>query len=151
MRHRDTASPPLPCACSSLRRATRVVSRHYEAFLAPTGTTATQFSILRLLQCDGPRPLSRIAEALVMERTTLYRALAPLERSGLIRLRDDAADSRARCAVLTRKGAARIRQAMPCWRRAQRSFVDAVGAEDWREIASRLDRIRRRIAGEPSG
>jgi len=99
MRHRDTASPPLPCACSSLRSATRVVSRHYEAFLAPTGTTATQFSILRLLQCDGPRPLSRIAEALVMERTTLYRALAPLERSGLIRLRDDAADSRAKCAV----------------------------------------------------
>jgi DNA-binding MarR family transcriptional regulator len=49
--------------------------------LPSVGLTNTQFSILRALQLHGtPVPLSALAEELVCERTSLYRALEPMGR-----------------------------------------------------------------------
>ena len=145
MTRRQADPSAFPCACTALRKASRAVSRHYEACLSPTGTTATQFSILRCLQREGPLPQSRIADMLVMERTSLYRAIAPLEREGLVELRIDPGDARAKLARLTRKGAVRIAKILPHWRRAQRSFLDAVGGNEWVRVSSRLDRILRSV------
>jgi DNA-binding MarR family transcriptional regulator len=129
----------------------RAVSRHYEACLAPSGLTATQFSILRSLRRDGPAALSRLAEALVMERTSLYRALAPLERDGLVALRADPGDVRIRLADLTRKGKARIDAALPHWERAQGAFLDAVGNAEWRRVSRQLTRMLKSMSGGSRG
>ncbi len=92
MHHRPVGQPPAnrlhegaarvaaECACGALRRAARAVSKVYESALAPLELTATQFSILVAVQLRGPVPLSRLAEALVLDRTTLYRAVKPLSR-----------------------------------------------------------------------
>src|SRR5436309_2855696 len=99
------STPPRDrCAAGTLRRASRSVSRLYDHRLARAGVTSTQFSILRALERHAePVPLSALAEEQVLERTSLYRALDPLIREGLVTL---AAGNgrRAKVAALTTMG-----------------------------------------------
>ncbi|MEN8374625.1 MAG: MarR family winged helix-turn-helix transcriptional regulator [Gemmatimonadota bacterium] len=141
--------PALPCACSALRQATRAVSRHYEACLAPAGVTVTQYSILRYLQREGASPLRRVADALELERTSLYRAMATLERDGLVESRVDPEDARVKQAELTETGGRKILETLPHWRRAQESFLAAVGDVEWTTVASRLEDLRESMAENP--
>ena len=73
------------CAAGAVRRASRSLTRLYDQDLARAGVTTTQFSILRTLQRNGGcMPLADLAADLVFERTSLYRALVPLRRGGLV-------------------------------------------------------------------
>jgi DNA-binding MarR family transcriptional regulator len=138
----------LPCACTTLRKASRAVARLYERHLAEAGLTATQFAILRAIERGGTRNLRPLADELVMERTSLYRAIAPLERDALVVIKADADDARARRASLTPAGHERIRVALPHWQSAQRAFIDGFGAPTYGRFVNDL---RRAIAqGEPT-
>src|SRR5439155_21660866 len=76
------------CAAGTLRQASRSMTRLYDAHLERARLTTAQFSILRTLQRRGGQmPLARLAADLIFERTSLYRALAPLRRGGLISVR----------------------------------------------------------------
>ena len=141
--------PKLPCACSALRKVTRTVSRHYEACLAPTGTTTAQYSILRYLQREGTTPLRRIADDLELERTSLYRAIAPLEEDRLIATRVDPKDARVKHASLTKKGVARIQMVLPYWQQAQEAFLTAVGDVEWTKVSKRLESLRESMTDDP--
>src|SRR4051794_30900466 len=103
----STSHPDGPCACTTLRKASRAMSRAYEEALEPGGVTATQFAILRVLERAGPRPLSRLADELVMDRTSLYRAIRPLTQAGDVAL-DAGGRGRAKIAALTVAGRATI-------------------------------------------
>src|SRR5947209_17853830 len=80
------ASPE--CNCLALRQAARHVSQFYDQHLAPTGLRTTQFSILAKLKRLGPMTINALARELVMDRTTLGRTMLPLERDGLITIKD---------------------------------------------------------------
>jgi DNA-binding MarR family transcriptional regulator len=121
----------LPCACTTLRKASRAVARLYAGHLAEAGLSATQFAILRALERRGTTNLRPLADELVMDRTSLYRAIAPLERDGLVATESDGNDARARRASLTEAGRARIVEALPHWRAAQHTFIDGFGANDY--------------------
>ena len=56
------------CTCATLRKAARVVTQAYDAALQPTGLKATQFTLLATLQIPGDAPMTRLADALVMDR-----------------------------------------------------------------------------------
>jgi hypothetical protein len=77
------AAIDLPCACTTLRKAARAISRIYDEALAGAGINVTQLAILRAIgrAGDDGAPLSRLAENLVMDNTSLYRGLGPLIRS----------------------------------------------------------------------
>src|SRR6185437_11279392 len=95
------------CAAGTLRRATRSVARLYDSHLALAGLTTTQFSLLVALERRSkPTPLSELAAEQVFERTSLYRALTPLEREGLIAF--GAGRGRQKVVSLTAKGSRRI-------------------------------------------
>ena len=128
----------LPCAAGTLRRASRSLARLYDVHLSRAGLTTTQFSILRALQRRGGTvALAELADELVFERTSLYRALAPLRWARLLTVRPGA-DRRSRNVVLTARAASRIAAAMPHWIAAQRAVVEDVGAPAWQHLASRL-------------
>src|SRR6478672_10451091 len=77
------------CAAGTLRRATRSIARVYDARLARAGLTTTQFSILRGLERHGePVTLAALTDELVLERTSLHRALEPLRRQRLVTFGD---------------------------------------------------------------
>ena len=75
--------------------------------------------MLTVLALAGPLPMSRVADRLGMERTTLTRNLRPLLRQGLVTL-GDGDDRRVRMLTLTAKGRRAAVTALPHWREAQR-------------------------------
>jgi DNA-binding MarR family transcriptional regulator len=138
---RDLAAPaPLVCACANLRRAARALSRLYEDSLAPVDLSSTQMTVLMSLGRRGPMPLSELAAALAMDRTSLYRALRPLERRELVRVRATA-DRRAKEVLLTVDGERHLERAMPHWQRAQKKFVATLGRSAWDRLQRDLTRV----------
>jgi DNA-binding MarR family transcriptional regulator len=128
------------CAAGTLRRAARSIARVYDRRLAPAGLTNTQFSILRALQRHGaPVALSALAEELVFERTSLYRALEPMRRDGLVAV--SAGAGRAKRAALTPSGVRRIAKATPYWTAAQATFLTQFGRAEWVRLVGQLGDI----------
>jgi DNA-binding MarR family transcriptional regulator len=111
------------CACFDLRKATRAVSRMYDDFLRDEGLNITQFSVLRLICTEKALSILTLGRYMVMERTSITRALAPLERDGLINSRPGA-DKRIRMVSVTNKGRKLIEEAEPKWRQAQEADGD---------------------------
>jgi DNA-binding MarR family transcriptional regulator len=131
----------VPCAAGTLRRASRSLARFYDGQLAHAGLTTTQFSVLRTLQRRGGRAqLAELADELVFERTSLYRALGPLRRAGLIAVRPGA-DRRAKDILLTARAARRIATAMPYWIDAQHTILDRIGVESWDDLVARIGQL----------
>ena len=127
------------CACTALRKASRAVTRLYDERLAKHGVTTTQFSILRNLARHGALPLSDLAALLVMERTTLYRTLTPMERAGWVGI--SAGQGRTRIAKLTTKGRRVMAAAEQDWSILQRDMLGGLGAEKWQSLQSLLAEI----------
>lgn len=131
------------------------MTRFYEETMAPSGVTIPQFAILRALERNGAMPMSRLAEEMVMDRTSLYRALQPLIRDGLIRANSCTTDRRVKEAELSEAGEEKIRQALPHWRRAQKEFLVAFGDRAWVDTSDSLARVvsvtQRSTAALPPG
>ncbi len=128
------------CACLNFRMVSRALTQMYDDYLQSSGLRATQFTILSAASLAGRMPLSRLADLLVMDRTTLTRNLGPLERAGLVRVMAGV-DRRTREIVVTDRGQRAIRRALPLWRLAQRRFVDHIGKGSWLELRESLIRI----------
>lgn len=123
-----------PCVCTTIRKANRALFRFFENAMAEADLSVVQFAILRSLERNGETPLSRIAEEQVMERTSLYRTIAPLLDSGAIQLRD-ADRGRAKIAALTSIGSRQIRGSLPYWESAQRIVVSRLGQDEWEHLS----------------
>ncbi|MDO6415763.1 MarR family transcriptional regulator [Sphingomonas sp. BIUV-7] len=134
-------APRSTCACTALRKASRAISRAYDEALVGEGITTNQFSLLRTLARHGATPLSRLADRMVMERTSLYRMLAPLETRGLVSVAEG--PGKARIADLTDAGRAALASADDAWSAAQARFVGALGAAEWTQLEALLTRATR--------
>ncbi len=129
-RGRRSAVDLTACTCANLRKAARAVTQVYDQALRPTGLKVTQFTLLATLSNRGDLPLSRLAAALVMDRTTLTRNLKPLVGKGLVRIVQDE-DLRVRRISLTDAGGNCLSRALPNWRQAQSRLVEALGHARW--------------------
>lgn len=126
----------LPCACTALRKTSRALTRLYDAALAPFGMTIQQFSVLRNIARADSIALSRLADVLVMDRTSLYRALTPLERSGWVVTH--AGTGRTRIVQLTGEGHAALKAATPAWAAAQTRLIGEFGDQKWQDVSTGL-------------
>jgi DNA-binding MarR family transcriptional regulator len=136
---RTPISAGAACACTALRKASRAVTRMYDDALSDSGMSIVQFSILRNLSRHGELSLMQLADLLVMERTTLYRALTPLERQGWVLVAEG--QGRAKTAVLTRQGGRALLAATGGWESAQRKILDEFGLKDWMTLEGSLARL----------
>src|SRR5258706_11407601 len=107
------------CNCLALRQAARHVSQIYERYLAAEGLKGTQYSILSKLNRLGPLSINELAKAMVMDRTTLGRAVRPLERDRLLTI-GAGDDGRTRRLKLTPAGQAKLKAATIKWREEQK-------------------------------
>jgi DNA-binding MarR family transcriptional regulator len=115
--------------CFAIRQAARYVSQLYDRHMAQVGLTITQFSILRRIKRAAPMTMKKLADEMVMERTTLVRALQPLQRDGLLSSRSAEAKSRELALSLTETGEAKLIAARLRWRAAQDEFERRFGAQ----------------------
>jgi DNA-binding MarR family transcriptional regulator len=115
------------CNCYATRQAARYVTRVYERYLAVAEVTSAQYSILVLLDENRGMTMSELATALVMDRTTLLRALKPLQREGLVSSKRSHSDPRQLVLGLSAAGRSRLKEAMRLWQRAQTEFETQMG------------------------
>ncbi|HTJ94070.1 MAG TPA: MarR family winged helix-turn-helix transcriptional regulator [Pararobbsia sp.] len=115
------------CNCFALRQAARYVTQLYERHLAPVGLTAAQFSLLAKLARRGDWTMVELAESMVMDRTTLVRAMKPLQRDDLIVTGSAAHDTRTHVFNLSDAGRKKFGEARELWRVAQTEFEDTYG------------------------
>ena len=114
------------CLAHAIRRADRVVSQLYNEYLAPVGIRVTQFSVLRALDIMGTTTASQIQVALVMDQTTVSRALKPLIRDGYIVVAEGAT-RREKSLTLSADGKKLYKQALVPWNKAQQMLRKKLG------------------------
>lgn len=108
------------CLCLDARRTARLLTRHYDEHLRPTGLRATQFSVLAALANTGGATVTRLADLLGLERTTLSRSAELLEEKGWV-ASASTGDARERLLTLTDAGLAQLERSLPAWEAAQAS------------------------------
>jgi DNA-binding MarR family transcriptional regulator len=132
------------CVCFNLRRAARQVTQRFDRSLRQSGLKANQFSILMAsYDPDGIR-LTRMAKILGMERTTLTRNLALLEKLGLVSI-EPGDDRRERNIRITEKGAGLLEKALPLWQKAQREIVELIGRDKVDGLLFGLHEVARKL------
>jgi len=137
------------CVCVNLRRAARAISQVYDEALAESGIKITQFSLLRAVERNEPVAISALAEELDLDRTTMARNLAPLERDRLVTLAPGS-DQRVTEVRLTPKGRAAVTKALPLWQNAQAEIAGLLAAghlEQLREIATEATAVAAQLRG----
>ena len=128
------------CACRNLRRTARAVTRLYDDALRPSGLRITQFTLLVAVGLSEPVPITRLADALALDRTTLARDLKPLSERGLLEI-TAGQDKRTRLVGLTAQGREAIGRAYPLWQHAQAHIVAGSGPDRWPLVASGLEEV----------
>lgn len=151
---REQNQPPRPdlkalaecseCTCFNLRKATRAVTQLFDEAMKPAGLRVTQFSLLAHLSAMGPIALTKLAEAMVTDRTTMARNLEPLEKSGLLEV-EAGDDRRTRIVTITEEGRRRLSEALPLWKKAQDEVKKVMGLEGWTSMISNISDLVNRI------
>ncbi|MBI4800380.1 MAG: MarR family transcriptional regulator [Desulfarculus sp.] len=125
------------CADFNLRRATRLVSQAFDRALKPTGLKITQFSLLVAAYMNQNLILHKLARVMGMDRTTLSRNLAILEKKGLVNL-ERGQDRREVVAQLTPQGLKALEAAAPLWHQAQERITANLGDQRWEQVLGDL-------------
>jgi DNA-binding MarR family transcriptional regulator len=135
-----SALPPLPCACASLRRASRALTQLYDEAVRPYGLRVTQFTVLQVLDRVGEIGQGRLGEILAMDSTSLSRTLRLLEQSAWIGV-SPGEDRRERRIRLTAKGRDQLARAVPAWSEVQRRLQTVLGRPRWTNLFGVLDQV----------
>ena len=109
------------------------MTEFYDGIMAPSGIKATQFTMLGAVALMGPAAVTRLAEHLALDRTTLTRNLKVLAEQGFVEI-SAGADRRERVVSLTGEGQAAIERATPVWHEAQAALTTRFGEERWRRM-----------------
>ncbi len=128
----------LDCNCFAIRQAARFVSQLYERHVSQAGVTAAQFTLLAAIHRHAGVTMAELAESMVMERTTLVRALKPLQRDGLVTAAQQDASTRAVALHLSDTGRKMLAEAAVKWREAQKEFEEKFGRERAGELRKSL-------------
>lgn len=125
------------CACFSFAKAARSVTQLFNATLQPSGLRSTQFVALAVIHAEEPVGMARLAQAIVVDRSTLTRNLKPLQVAGLVAVTRPKG-RRGNVVRLTAKGRRRLTEAVPLWEKAQTEFVNNIGPARWRTLKKDL-------------
>jgi DNA-binding MarR family transcriptional regulator len=118
----------------------RVLGRAYDSALSGSGLNITQLAVMRSVLRHPREPLSRVADDLAMDRTSLYRALALLRKNRWVSL-DEGSNERSRSASVTEEGRKVLAKADPSWAAAQTGIVERFGVAKWSSLVAELQRL----------
>ncbi|WP_213807691.1 MarR family winged helix-turn-helix transcriptional regulator [Granulicella sp. dw_53] len=123
-----------------MKKVSRVLGRFYDSKISQAGINITQLAVLRVIERRSEEPLTRIAEELEMDRTSLYRAITPMIRDGWL-TSHDGTHARFRTAQLTRKGRQILTDANKHWDRVQQNIIGCFGKKKYASLLSELTRL----------
>ncbi len=128
------------CTCVNLRRAARRLTDIYDTALEPCGINVSQYSLLKHVERMAPVNVSDLAREIRLDRTTLVRNLARLEKMHLI---IDKAEpgTRDRSLRLTATGKKTATKAAGLWRQAQEQVEMYLGKRSMAQLTELLAKV----------
>lgn len=132
------AVKPQGCTNLKLRELSRVVTRHYDAHVAPTGLKNSQYSLLSHVVLLGPIRPGELAARMRLDASTLTRNLQPLVAAGWVE-QGPGDDARSRSVVATEAGRAKRAEAQRAWKQAQLALNARLGNERVAALHALLD------------
>jgi len=124
----DQTVKPKGCTNLKLRQLSRAVTRHYDAFVVPTGLKNSQYSLLSHVVLLGPLRPTDLAARMQLDASTLTRNLQPLIAAGWVE-QGPGADARSRSVSATDAGRAKRSEAQRAWKQAQLALNARLGSE----------------------
>lgn len=117
---------PRGCTNLKLRQLSREVTRHYDAYVAPTGLKNTQYSLLSHVVLLGPIRPTELAARMRLDASTLTRNLQPLVAQGWL-TQGPGEDQRSRLVEATEAGREKRAEGQRAWKQAQLALNTRIG------------------------
>jgi len=125
------------CLAVRVRRLGRVITRIYDAALAPHGINIAQLNLLAAIAvAKRPRPTD-LTRLLDVEKSTLSRDLTRMQQRGWVRS-DPVPARRGRSLALTPAGSRVLIQARPAWEKAQAAARAELGRRSFAQLQKLL-------------
>ncbi len=140
----DGAVKPKGCTNLKLRQLSRVVTRHYDSFVAQVGLKNTQYSLLSHIVLLGPLRPTDLARKMRVDASTLTRNLQPLIAQGWVR-QHAGDDARSRLIEATEAGRGKRAEGQRAWKQAQLELNRRLGADRVLELHQLLDAAIERL------
>ncbi|HEY0934335.1 MAG TPA: MarR family winged helix-turn-helix transcriptional regulator [Trebonia sp.] len=140
----------LQTSCLGVRigRLNRLVGRRFDHALRPLGLSIAQMEVLGALMLNEspPRPAD-LAQWLAVERSTMSRNLALMEKHGYVRTTETSPTGRSQRVTITREGQIALGRAEQAWRQAQDSIIGQLGGHSVATLDSWLESLARAQPG----
>ena len=129
------------CMSANLRKTERLITRHYDSYLEPSGVTAVQLPMLAMIR-TAPEPTFRLlTEQLELDRSTLSRNLNLLQRLGYIEIGPPSGPKPGPI-TLTTKGRKVLRHAHERWKLAHRDLLKMLDTDAFTDGLAFLKLLR---------
>lgn len=125
-----------------IRLTQLAVFRRVEAELDHVGLTPPRYALLTLIKANPGLVQSRLAEAVVLDRSTLVPALDCLAGEGLIERRPSPTDKRSNSIWITAKGSRVLATLEPKIVALEERLASGLSEADRRKLVGMLRRIR---------
>jgi DNA-binding MarR family transcriptional regulator len=133
---------PATCMGLHVRRASRIITQVYDAALRPVDLVLSQFTLLVCINLMESAQITRLAQELYTDQTTLTRNLKLLKQRGLVAI-DPGEDRRVKLVSLTAEGRAILAQALPLWEQAQAQVMQQFDRQEWQTLLSLLSDVKK--------
>lgn len=131
---------PATCMGLHIRRASRILTQAYDAALRPTGLVVNQFTFLVAIHLFEPVAITRLAQELCADQTTVTRNIKLLEKQRFVAIAPGD-DRRIKLVSLTPEGQAVLAAAMPLWQQVQAELRQRFGDQKWQTLLSLLSEV----------
>lgn len=129
---------PQGCTNLKLRQLNRMVTRHYDRYVAESGLRNTQYALLSHVVRLGPIRPSDLARRMQMDASTLTRNMQPLTAQGWLMI-GAGGDARSRLVEATEAGRAKQAEGQRAWKEAQLALNEQLGVERVMALHALLD------------
>ncbi|MGI5218292.1 MarR family winged helix-turn-helix transcriptional regulator [Nocardia sp. CA-290969] len=134
----ETAIGAQECTNLKLRQLTRMVTRHYDHYIARSGLKNTQYALLSYVVRLGPIRPSDLAKRMQMDASTLTRNMQPLVTQGWLNI-GVGQDARSRLVEATEAGHAKRAEGRRAWQEAQTALNEQLGTKRVAALHELLD------------
>jgi DNA-binding MarR family transcriptional regulator len=116
------------CVVYRWRMLSRLITSTLDNALRPLGMTSSQLNILAIVAgMQGNATPKEIAYYMQMEKSTVTRALSPMERDGWLKVSSHPDDGRVSVIALSKKGEKIYRQSYKPWKEANDKICGMIG------------------------
>lgn len=115
-----------------LSRHNKLMRKGRDAEAARLGLSIDEWRLLLVLRREGPQPSIRLAEAALMDRGTVSRSVARMEKRALVYRLTDASDGRVAIVNLTETGAQKATAVYDFMMSREMDLISTLTDQEWR-------------------